>query len=81
MPDKEVRWFSFPFIAPKGRGAKAQQAQGEIFEIDPPPETSAPRASRRDEMFWLTPQKRRERIIKLLAIGLNRCAAKQRKKD
>lgn len=74
MPNKEVRWFSFPFIAPKGKNAKAQQAQGEIFEIDPPAESLPCRAC--DDPLRLTPQQRRERIIELLAVGYGRLAAR-----
>ena len=77
MPKKEVRWFSFPFIAPKGKGAKAQKAQGEILEIDPPEESLPRRAY--DDPLRLTPQQRRERIIELLAIGHSRWAAEQQR--
>lgn len=79
MPEKDVRWFSFPFIAPKGKNAKAQQAQGEIMEIDPPTE-SLPRRSC-DDPLRLTPKQRRERIIELMAIGQNRWAAEKQKKS
>lgn len=39
MPKKEVRWFSFPFVAPKGKGSKPKQPEGEIVEIDYPQES------------------------------------------
>lgn len=78
MPEKDVRWFSFPFIAPKGKNAKAQQAQGEILEIDPPTESLPCRAC--DDPLRLTPQQRRERIVELLAIGQSCWAAEQWKK-
>ena len=78
MPEKDVRWFSFPFIAPKGKCAKPQQAHGEILEVDPP-EESLPRHACNDPLR-LTPQQRRERIIELLAVGHSRWAAEQWKK-
>ena len=77
MPEKDVRWFSFPFIAPKGKSAKAQQAQGKIQEVDPPEESLPCRPY--NDPLRLTPQERRERIVELLAIGQNRWAAEQRK--
>ena len=79
MPNKEVRWFSFPFIAPKGKNAKAQQAQGEILEIDSPAESLPHRAC--DNPLRLTPQQRRKRIIELLAIGYSRWTAEQKRKN
>ncbi len=78
MPEKDVRWFSFPFVAPKGKNSKPKPAQGEIMEIDPPTESLPHHAC--DAPLRLTSQQRRERIIALLAIGHSRWATKQLKK-
>ncbi|OGR81991.1 MAG: hypothetical protein A3J74_01875 [Elusimicrobia bacterium RIFCSPHIGHO2_02_FULL_57_9] len=79
MADKEVRWLSFPFIAPKGKGSKPEQPKGEIFEVDPPAELLA-RRSWYDDPINLTPQERRKRIVALLAIALRRWVTEQQKK-
>ena len=75
MSYNKVKWFSFPFVAPKGKGSKPEPPQGDIEEIDPPTE-SLPR-HRADDPFRLTPERRRQRIIELLVIAFWRWLAKQ----
>lgn len=80
MSKKEVRWFSIPFLAPKGKGSKPKKSEGEMFEIDPPPE-SAPCRFRYDDPLNLTPKERRERIVELLAVGLRRLMTKRKQRS
>jgi hypothetical protein len=78
MSDKKVKWFSFPFVAPRGKGSHPEPAESEIVEIDPPP-GEPPRRCAYDDPFRWTPEQRRERIVELLAIGYSRLKAEQRK--
>ena len=76
MPDyNKVKWFSFPFVAPKGKGSRPEPAQGEIMEIDPPAELRPCKAC--DDPLRFTPAERRQRIIELWAEGFKRWLAKQ----
>ena len=80
MSKKVVRWFSIPFIAPQGKGSKPKKPEGEIFEIDPPPESES-RRSRYDDPLSLTPQERRKRIVALLAVAFGRWITEQKKRS
>lgn len=77
MSDQEVKWFSFPFIAPKGKGSNPEPAHGEIVEIDPPTDT-LPCRSAYEDPFRRTPEQRRRRIIELLLIAIERWLSKKR---
>lgn len=77
MPYNQVKWFSFPFVAPKGKGSKPKPAQGEIVEVDPPP-GPPPRRGWINPLL-MTPEKRRQRIVELLAIGIKRLEAKKKR--
>lgn len=70
----EIKWFSFPFVAPKGKGSKPPPAEGPIEEVAPPEEL-LPRKPW-DDPLRLTPKERRRRIIELLAAGLRRLISK-----
>ncbi len=71
----KVKWFSFPWIAPRGRGPKPPPAQGKIEEIEPPKNLLS--SSCPDDPKKMTPQKRREFIVESLVIGLWRVAKRQ----
>ena len=71
MSDKKVKWFSFPFVAPSGKGSHPEPAEGEIVEIDPPTEEPHQRCAYDDPFRW-TPEQRRSRIVKLLWIAIER---------
>lgn len=76
MSYNKVKWFSLPFVAPKGKGSKPEPARGEIREIDPPEDQLPSRPW--DDPLRLTPQQRRERIVELLAIAFRRLVTERR---